>query len=366
MRDKVRIGIIGTGQIAKQHLKVYAQIPEAEIVAVCDIRQDELERVAQQYQVPNSYADYHDLLAREDIDSVDVCLHNFLHAPVTIEALEAGKHVYCEKPMSWTYAESKAMAAAAQRTGKLLHIQLSSIFQKETKAARRLMEAGHLGEVYYIKCYTHRRRNRPFVDGYGTQEFVNTKTSGGGTLLDMAIYSLGRMMYLFDAPEILTVSGAHYQKTDMYPERRAISGYNVEETGMGLVRLANGVTLFLESSWAMHSAAPEGDQIMGSKGGVRLDPFAYFTTLADMEMDGAFDLETADWRWHQVDPSAEGYDNSQKHWVWAQLGRVPLLDTARYALRASQLTEGIYLSAQQGREVSAAEIEAAPARVSRK
>lgn len=365
MRDKVRIGIIGTGQIAKAHLNRYSQIPEAEIVAVCDIREDEMQRVAQKYNVANTYADYHELLKREDIDSVDVCVHNFLHAPITIDALEAGKNVYCEKPMSWTYTESKEMYEAAQRTGKMLHVQLSSIFTKETKAARRLMDDGCLGKIYYIKCYTHRRRNRPFVDGYGTKEFVNTKTSGGGTLLDMAIYSLGRMMYLFDAPEILTVSGSHYQETDMYLDRRQISSYNVEEMGVALARLANGVTLFLESSWAIHSAEPEGDQIMGSKGGVRLDPFTYFTTLSDMEMDGTFDLETADWRWHQVNPGVEGYDDSQKHWLWAQLGRVPLLETARFALRASQLTEGVYLSAQKGCEVTVAEIEAAPPRVSR-
>lgn len=365
MKDKVRIGIIGTGQIAKQHLERYAKIPEAEIVAVCDIREDEMARVAQRFNVPNQYANYHDLLKRDDLDSVDVCVHNFLHNPVTIDALNAGKNVYCEKPMSWTYAESKEMYETAQRLGKMLHVQIGTIYEKETQAARRLMEDGYLGKIYYIKCYTHRRRNRPFVDGYGTKEFVNTKTSGGGTLLDMAIYSLGRMMYLFDAPEILTVSGSFYQETDMYEDRRKISDYNVEEMGVGLVRLANGITLFLESSWAIHSATPEGDQIMGSRGGIRLEPFAYYTTISDMEMDGTFDLETADWRWHQVNPIVEGYDNSQKHWIWAQLGRVPLLDTARFALRASQLAEGVYLSAKNGREVTIDEIEAAPARVTR-
>src|SRR5512140_2633567 len=95
---KVRIGVIGTGQIAKQHLERYAKIPEAEIVAVCDIREDEMERVARQYNVPYMSPNYQDLLAREEIDSVDVCVHNFLHAPITIDALKAGKNVYCEKP----------------------------------------------------------------------------------------------------------------------------------------------------------------------------------------------------------------------------------------------------------------------------
>jgi hypothetical protein len=147
----------------------------------------------------------------------------------------------------------------------------------------------------------------------------------------------------------------------MYPDRRESSGYNVEELGIALVRLAGGITLFLESSWAIHAGEPEGDYLMGARGGVRLDPLTYFTTLADMEMDGTFDLKTADWRWHQVDPTCEAYDNAQKHWTWALLGRVPLIDTARYALRVSQITEGVYLSAQSGCEVTAEQIDRAPA-----
>ena len=361
MADKVRIGIIGTGQIGKAHIRRYAEILEAEIVALCDIREDEVGRVAAEHGVSATYTDYHQLLARDDIQAVDVCLHNRLHAPVTIEALEAGKDVYCEKPMSWTYAEARAMYETAKRLGRKLHIQLSTIYRLETRAARRLLDEGHLGRVYYAKCYAYRRRNRPFVDGYGSAQFVSKETAGGGTLLDTAVYTLGRMMYLLDAPEVLTVCGSAYQETAMYEDRRQLSGYNVEELGIALARLAGGVTLFLESSWAMQAGPPEGDHVVGSQGGVRLDPFTYYTTLADMEMDGTFDLKDAERRWHSVNPLVEAYDESQKHWVWAQLGRVPLLDTARFALRASQITEGVYLSAQLGHEVSAAEIEAAPA-----
>lgn len=357
---KLRVGIIGTGQIGKVHVQRYSEIPDAEIVGLCDIRLDEANRVAAKYGVDYVTPDYHDLLNRDDIDAVDVCLHNRLHMPVSVEALEAGKNVYCEKPMSWTYAESKKMYDTAQRVGKKIYIQLATIFEPEAQAARRLIQDDWLGKLYYVKCYTYRRRNRPFVDGYGTAQFVSKDVAGGGTLLDMAIYSLGRMMYLLDAPEVLTVSGSAFQETGMYEDRRISSGYNVEELGVAIVRLAGGMTLFLESSWAMHNGAPEGDCLMGAKGGVRLDPFTYYTTMSDMEMDGTFDLKTADWRWHQVDPTYEAYDNPQKHWVWALLGRVPLIDGAKYALRASQITEGVYLSAQKGREVTAAEIEAAP------
>jgi len=359
MVDKVGLGIIGTGQIGKHHIRRYKEIPEANIVAVCDLRKDEAERVAQEYGIPHVYSDYKELLKREDITSVDVCLHNRFHAPMTIDALEAGKNVYCEKPMSWAYSEAKRMVEAARRTGKMLHIQLSTLYSIECRAAKRLIEEGHLGDVYWAKAVHYRRRGRPFVDGYGTAQFVNTKTSGGGAMLDMAVYHIARILYLLGNPELLAVSGATYQKTGMYEDRRQSGGYDVEELGFGLARLAGGISFYLEEAWAIHAGPAMGDQIAGTKGGLRLEPFAYYTTLADLEMDATFDLKTADWRWHQCNPLTAGYDESQQHWLWAQLGRVPLLDTAGIALKTAQITEGVYYSAHLGREVTAKEIEKA-------
>ncbi|NLF02446.1 MAG: Gfo/Idh/MocA family oxidoreductase, partial [Anaerolineales bacterium] len=325
MSDKVRIGIIGVGQIGKQHINKYAAVPEAEIVAVADIREDEARSVAEANGIPSIYSDYHELLARDDIQSVDVCLHNRLHAPVTIDALEAGKNVYCEKPMSWLYSEAKRMADAAERTGRMLHIQLSTIYAPEARAARRLIQDGHLGDIYYAKSSHYRRRGRPYVDGYGTPQFVQKSASGGGTMLDMAVYHIARMMWLLDNPPLISVSGSTYQKLEnIYADRRDGGGYNVEELGMALVRLGGGITYFMEEAWAIQGDQPDGDHIFGSKAGVRVDPLAYFSTLSDMEMDATFDVKQADWRWHQCDPLTAGYDESQRHWVWAQLGRVPL------------------------------------------
>jgi len=109
MSNKVRIAQIGVGQIGRHHLNTYKGIPDAEVVAVCDVRRDEAERVAAEYGIANVYTDYQEMLKRDDIDSVDVCLHNRLHMPMTVAVLEAGKNCYCEKPMSWTYRDAKVM-----------------------------------------------------------------------------------------------------------------------------------------------------------------------------------------------------------------------------------------------------------------
>src|SRR5690242_14338508 len=92
MANTINVGVIGVGQIGKRHVAKYAEMPEARIVALADVNDAEVKRVAQQYGVEQTYTDFHELLANPEIEAVDVCLHNNFHAPVTIAALEAGKH----------------------------------------------------------------------------------------------------------------------------------------------------------------------------------------------------------------------------------------------------------------------------------
>lgn len=372
MSDKIRVAVIGAGQQGERHIARYTEIPEADLVALADRDEARAEAIAEKYGVPDTYTDYRDLLARNDIDAVDVVLHNRLHRPVTIDALEAGKNVYVEKPISWTYRDAKAMVDKAEELGRMLHVQLAQIYVPGTRAAKKLIDEGHLGDLYYAKSTHYRRRGRPFVDGYGTASFVNRRTAGGGAMLDVAVYHLSRMLYLLGNPDLLSVSGATFQKVDnMYGDRRRSSGYDVEEFGMGFTRLAGGIIYYMEEAWAIHSDNPDYDYVYGSKGGVRIDPprqqggqiisapIQYYTTLGDIEMDGTMELRQTDWRWQQVDPSAVHYTESQRHWISAQLGIVPLLDTAGIALTTAFITEGIYLSQHLGREVTAQEIASA-------
>ena len=357
MAKKIRLGILGVGQIGKHHVGNYKKIAAAEIVAVADINEAEAKRVAAENNIPNVFTNFHDLLKMDEIVAVDVCLHNNFHAPISIAALKAGKHVYCEKPMAGAYADAKAMYDTAKRLKKHLSIQLSTLFSIETKAAKKLIADGQLGRIYYAKSSAYRRRGRPYVDGYGTASFVQKKTASGGALYDMGVYHIAQMLYLLDNPVIKTVSGSTYQETTMYEDRRKLAGYDVEELGIGLVRLAGGITFFLEESWAIHLGGTDGSKLVGSKGGIQLSPFSYFSTVADMNMNAAFELPPADTRWHACLPNTDAHDSPQHHWVAALQGRVPLLPTAEIALATMKISEGIYLSQRLGREVTPKEIE---------
>lgn len=355
---KVRIGIIGVGQIGKIHLANYAKIPDVEVVAACDIDLPELDRVSELHAIPNTHEKFRNLLQRDDIEAVDVCLHNNLHAPVTIAALEAGKNVYCEKPMAGTYIDAKCMLDAAKRLGRKLSIQLGLIFTSESKVAKRLIEEGRLGKLYHARSCGYRRRGRPYVDGYGSENFVKMGVAGGGALFDMGVYHISQLLYLLGDAPVERVSGKLYQETEMDPGRRESSGYSVEELGVGLVHFAGGISMDIIESWAIHLNAFEGSAVVGSLGGVRLSPFSFHTNVCDAPIDATFTLKDAEFRWHALHEEEDAYDSPQHHWVAALQDRVPLLPTAEIALRTMQISEGIRLSHQLGREVSADEIEA--------
>ncbi|MBI5834143.1 MAG: Gfo/Idh/MocA family oxidoreductase [Armatimonadetes bacterium] len=359
MADKIRIGVIGVGMIGKSHIGGYKGIGEAEVVAVADLNQDEAKKVAAEHGIPDVYANFRDILARDDIDAVDVCLHNNLHAPVTIEALRAGKHVYCEKPMAGSYYDARAMLDCARETGQKLSIQLATLFSSEHKTAKRLIAGGALGKIYYARSFGHRRRGRVWVDGYGTPAFVQKKTAAGGALYDMGIYHMAQVMDLLGNPAIETVTGATYQEIPMYEDRAKLAGFDVEELGLGFVRLAGGITLDIEESWAIHYDGSESSKILGSQGGLKLAPLTYFSTVNDVEASAGLDLGSADYRWHQCEPDYKNYDGNQQHWVAALTGKCELLPTAEIALNVALISEGIYRSTALGREVTKAEIDEA-------
>jgi predicted dehydrogenase len=359
MTGEVRIGCIGVGQIGKQHLENYQKIPGAQVVAIADIDAGELARVGERYQIAARYTDFHELLRRDDLDAVDVCLHNNLHRPATVAALEAGVHVYCEKPMAGAYADAQAMYAKAQETGLMLAIQSRLLFEVETRAARAVIDQGLLGKRYHARSYGFRRRGRPYVDGYGTSTFVQKEHASGGALYDVGVYHIIQILYLLDNPRPLRISGQIYQETDMNPARREASGYNVEELGMGFVRFENGVTLDILESWAIHLDRFEGSFVVGSQGGVRLEPFGYFHSAGDLSFDSTADLGEFAYRLHNVHAQGDAYDSAQHHWIAALQGRVELLPTAELALNTMLISEGIYLSSKLGREVTADEVRGA-------
>ena len=358
---RIKIGVIGTGIIGKSHLENYSKIPEVELAALCDVCPETLAGAAERFGVKDTYADFRDLLKRDDITAVDVCVHNNLHAPITIAALKAGKHVYCEKPMAGSYKDALAMREAAARLGLKLHIQLATLYSRENWIAKDIIDKGWLGRIYHARSVGYRRRGRPYVDGYATKEFVNSKYSAGGALFDMGVYHISQILFLAGLPEVERVTGRTYQENPMDAKRREISGYDVEELGLGFVNFAGGMSLDILEAWSINVNPFDGSFIVGSEGGVRLEPLSFHKSDGDLAMDTKFDVGIYDYRSRMLRDHYDAYKSSQGHWAAALAGEVPLLDTSGTALQTALISEGIFMSQKLGREVTAAEIKAGSA-----
>ena len=358
---RVRIGIIGCGQIAQQHLTNYASIPDAEVVACADILPSAADTSAAKFGIPHVYYTAGEMLKRDDLDAVDVCLHNNLHMPGATAVLESGRPCYCEKPMAGAFADAAKMLETAKAAKLPLHIQLAGLYRDEVRAAKDLIDAGELGDVYHARSAGHRRRGRPFVDGYGKPSFVQKQNSGGGALYDMGVYHISELLFLLGNPAPDRITGKTYQKIAMDEKRRKEAGYSVEELGTGFVRFANGdLSLDIIEAWAIHLDQMEGSVIVGSEGGVRLGPpFGFFKSVGDLDVNGTASLGAANYRWRKLrteDGDTDLRASSQSHWIAHLQGKTDLLPTAEIALNTMLISEGIYLSEKLGREVTADEV----------
>lgn len=368
----IRIGIVGAGNRGEGHANEYAEVAGAEVAAVADVDREAATTLASEHEAA-VFEDFRVMVDDAGIDAVSVCVHNNLHRPVAVAAAKADCHVFCEKPLAATYADARAIADACEAAGVSLGVQNLELFTPETRAAKALIDDGRLGEPYYARGVYSRRRGRPYVDGYGTPSFVSKDSAGGGPVIDIGTYALGQLLYLLDNAAVERVGGATFEHTDAaydealvgedvpYRKRLAESGYDVEDAGVGYARLADGSLLSLRAAWHMF-LPDESNVVAGSKGGVQLDPFEFYTTAADYEATVSLDLAEFERRQNLLesesgyDPGEEG-ENQFAHWIATLSGEADdPIPTGELAVGSMLIMDGIYRAEEAGRELSAEEI----------
>lgn len=254
---KVRIGIIGCGAIANgKHMPSLKQLPDVEMVAFCDIIEEKAIAAAKQYGTADAktYVDYKELLADETINVVHVCTPNRSHSFITVAALEAGKHVMCEKPMAINSAEAKLMLDTAKKTGKKLTIGYQSRQRADSQFLKKECENGTFGDIYYAKATAIRRRAVPT---WGV--FLNEYEQGGGPLIDIGTHSLDLTLWLMNNYKPKYCVGTTFHKLNRDTNQGNSWGpwdpdkFTVEDSAFGFVVMENGATIVLESSWALNT-----------------------------------------------------------------------------------------------------------------
>ena len=277
--SKLKIGVIGCGGIANQKhfpaLKANADLNE--IVAFCDTQKERAEKAAQEFGAPGAkvYTDYHELLADPNVEVVHVCTPNVAHCPITVAAFEAGKHVYCEKPMSHSTAEAEKMVEAWKKSGKQFTVGYQNRFRPEVQNLHAACMNDDLGEIYYGKAHAVRRRGVPT---WGV--FMDKAQQGGGPLIDIGTHALDITLWCMNNYDVDSVSGSVFYKLGSL--QQATEGnlfgpwdpntFEVEDSAMGFVKMKNGATINLEASWALNilESREASTTLCGTKAGAEI------------------------------------------------------------------------------------------------
>ncbi len=254
---KFKVGIIGCGGIARTaHFPAYHFEKRSEVVALCDIVDGRAEKYLKQFPNAKVYKDYKEVLKDESIDYIEICTPNYLHSVIAVEALEAGKHVLCEKPDAINVDEALKMKAAADKAGKTLMIIRNNRYLPASMKLKEMSDNGEFGEVYAARCGWVRRRGIPGKGGW----FTTKAMSGGGPLIDLGVHMIDLAVWLMGNPKPVSVSGNTFckfadsdssdSKNSMFGDKVEGGTFDVEDLAMGLIRFENGAVLQIEFSWA--------------------------------------------------------------------------------------------------------------------
>lgn len=345
----INFGIIGAGAIAYSSCTEIASHQKAEILAACDTHADRLANLAHSFNIPRSYSHSDDLLDNADIDAVYIATPNSFHAPITRQALLAGKHVILEKPFTLNNEEAESVAEIVRKRDLIFMVGMNQRFTPNAQKIKSLADAGMFGDLYHAKACWLRRSGIPRLGTW----FVNKHRSGGGALLDIGVHLLDLSLYILDNFAPIAVSGATYSRFgsrglgegDWGISDREQIEFDVDDFATALIKLEGGVTVTLDVSWALHQRDSNlmNVNIYGDEAGATVYPPEIFR-FGDRE--GEYQLIQS--------PSADHlYPHTSRfhNFINSILGDETPCVTLEQSLAVQRIIDGIYQSCQSGQEV---------------
>ncbi len=341
---QLRMAIIGSGQIAQvTHIPNYQSMEEVEIVGICDTRLEAAKLTAEKFGIAKYYDSHVEMLRELKPDAVTICVPNKFHCQITLDALEAGCHVFCEKPPAITAEEAMMMETMAKEKGKILSYGFHFRSSEHVTYLKDRIRSGKMGEIYHTEVKWHRRRGIP---GWGC--FTNKEIQGGGPLIDIGAHMLDSALYLMNYPEISYVCASTSNRIGKTSKVGLMGSWDPEkftvEDGMfGFVHFENGTSLEIQTSFAINCKEKDlrSVKLFGSKEGAELFPLEIYG-----EEDGALInkefpfLQMRDW-----------HIDIDRNFVQACLGEQELLVTAAQGTYIQKLICALYQSAETGMPV---------------
>ena len=351
----VKAGIIGCGGIANgKHLPALKNLPDVSVVAFCDIIKERAEEAAKKFGAEGArvYTDYRELLADPEVETVHVCTPNRSHSFITVDALDAGKHVICEKPMAINSVEAKKMLDAAKRNNRVLTIGYQSRQRDDSLYMKKEAEEGTFGDIYYANAIAIRRRAVPT---WGV--FLDEYEQGGGPLIDIGTHALDLTLWCMDNYKPKYCVGSVYKKLGKkFPTGNAWGDwteeqFTVEDSAFGFIVMENGATINLESSWALNmlDTREAVTTLCGTDGGLDMNDGIRINGIRHgRQYVLKPDLCAGGVAFYEGSNGAKPEDREAALWIDAVVNDKPPFVLPEQAYAVSQILEGIYISARTG------------------
>ena len=346
MTKKLRVGLIGAGNIAQPHMRGWEENENAEVVAICDIKRKAREDTAKQWNVAKNalFDDYEKMLEKVALDAVDICTPNAYHKAPAIAGFEVGCHVLVEKPVAISADECWQMIKAGKQADRLLMVGQVVRFSVEGQTLRTWVDTGLVGDIYWGQCSCLRPRGVP-----SRGKFIDAEASGGGPCYDLGVHVLDLALYLMDFPEPVSVSAATYLELADKPSlmKHDPDKYTVpEDMAAGFIRFANGATLSVQTSWALNvTEAATGHRVIlcGDKAGLQYSPPTLIHEENGMLLNSTPQVP--------LDVPEDGFVAEIAAFVEAIRRDKPSPVPGEQALITQRILDGIYASGQAGEEV---------------
>ncbi len=350
MTKVLKVGIIGVGGIAKTHMPGWNASPYAEVVAAADISPTYLDPFCDEWKVPYRTTDTAELINDPNIDIIDICTPNNYHAPLAIAAMDAGKHVICEKPLAPQPADIHRMIEARDRSGKMLMTAQHFRFRGSSKAMKAEINSGALGDIYHARSWMLRRAAAPTRPG-----FIMKQHSGGGPTIDIGVHILDLTLWFMGNPKPTSVTGVARAELAHLPGAFSVWGgpippeFDVEDFAAAFVRFENDATLILEVSWLLHHDNPHGEDMQmwlyGTRAGSHWPKCEFYETNYALKQQYNRQLKlTAD----LLEPHAQ----ECVEFAQAIIDGAPSPVPAEQSMQVMTILDGIYRSQRSGHEVT--------------
>lgn len=351
MTKKLGIGIVGAGVISHFHMKGYEKTGRIEPVAVYDIDKGRAEAYAKQYGVGRVCDTLEEMLAMGAVEAVSVCSSNGTHAPVSMAALEAGKHVLCEKPPAFSLQEMLDVEKVVRKSDKVYMVGFVRRFYPKSVILKSFIDSGKLGEIFYGEAAFRRRAGNP--GGW----FANKSISGGGPLIDIGIHIIDLAIYMMGKPKAVSVSAATSSRIGVRNNIRMYDRYrpavyddycDVEDSAYGFVRFENGAVLHVKCSFCEHIKENYMNiELQGSKGGATFEPkLEIYSEENDYLVDIAPMFTEV-----KGDPLQYMMDQEMDYFVKCVNGEVENISPVEDGVQIMKILNAIYASAETGKEV---------------